>query len=330
MAAASALVLTACGGGDDDDSSSSGGDGGSGGSSEAAGPIDVTVTSLNLCDELYVYYGIENGVFAEHDLNVETVQSTGGAAALAALQSGDVDVAFANPFSIMLAEEQGIDLTIISGAYNSAEPPDDPAGGVAVPVGSDIQGPEDMAGKTMAVNELGGINQIMTEAWIRDAGGDPSETEFVALPFPELAPALINGDVDAANLTAGAIASNADKVELIGNPQGATEEGYTVFATYASNTSWLDDNPEAATRWHDAFVDIQTALEDEANLTAARELATERCGVPAETLASLPSNSLTADVDMAVLEEMAQLGVDAGVLSEVPDVESLVAEDARG
>ena len=86
--ALSAVALSACGGSDEEPAATDSG--------------TLRITTLGLCNEVPVYWAEKNGIFADNGLKVELVKSTGGAAALTALQSGDIDLAFTNPFSTMI------------------------------------------------------------------------------------------------------------------------------------------------------------------------------------------------------------------------------------
>lgn len=318
-AVAATLMVAACG-----DSSSD-----SGGSADPDAPIAVKVSSLNLCDERYLYWGVEKGVFAEHGLDVTVVPGVGGAPGIAALQPGEVNLAFTDPFSIFRAEEQGIDLTVVSAAYTSAQPPAPQAGGVAVKKGSDISGAADLEGKTVAVNELAGINQIMIENWVREADGDPSKVEFVALPFPELGPAVVSGRVDAGQLPASALAMNSDALDSIGNAFTSATGGYAIYATYTGMTDWIKDHPGVEDRWLAAMNESIEQIHDPANEAESFEIASAVCKTPAATLLELPGNTITSSIDMAVLEDMAQMALKSEQLESAPDLESLVVPAVR-
>ena len=63
---------------------------------------------------------------------------------------------------------------------------------------SSIQTPADLAGKTIAVNALKGVGEVMIRAALEKSGVDPNSIKLLALPFPAMRAALANGQVDAA------------------------------------------------------------------------------------------------------------------------------------
>ena len=62
---------------------------------------------------------------------------------------------------------------------------------------SSIRTPADLAGKTIAVNALKGVGEVMIKAALKKVGVDPNSVKLLALPFPAMRSALNNGQVDA-------------------------------------------------------------------------------------------------------------------------------------
>ena len=59
------------------------------------------------------------------------------------------------------------------------------------------QDAEDLAGKTIAVNALKGVGEIVIRAALSKLGVDRNSVKLVAMPFPAMRAALNNGQVDA-------------------------------------------------------------------------------------------------------------------------------------
>src|SRR5665647_3422163 len=66
--------------------------------------------------------------------------------------AGSYDFAFGNYVSVMVAKDKGLDLKYVANGDSSAGSPD--FGAVVVPADSPIKTPADLAGKTVAVNNL--------------------------------------------------------------------------------------------------------------------------------------------------------------------------------
>lgn len=291
------------------------------------GPETVRVTTIGFCNEFYLWWAEEKGVFEEYGIQIEYVQTAGGSAGLAAIMSDSADFSFTNGFTALLSFSQGFPIRFVSGAYESTVAPTPPANGIGVQTDSDLQGPEDLVGKKVGVNELGGINQIMTSEWFRINGVDPQDVNFVALPFQELAPAVIDGSIDAAQIPAVNILSNPEQLRSLGDP--FQEVGKVLFAGYLTTESYLAEHADAAEAFQAALSESVAAVKDPANADEAFAIAGERCNQDPEFLKNSPQQDYTADVDPALLTTMAELLIKEGQLREVPDIETLVPEFAR-
>ncbi|NKX51672.1 ABC transporter substrate-binding protein, partial [Arthrobacter deserti] len=105
--AIAALALTGCGSGSP--SSSVGTAGGTSGST-AGGLQDITVGILSIAPSAVMQYGIDEGIFEKHGLNVELQTGQGGAAMLPAVSTGTMNFAVGNPLSVMVAKDKGLDM----------------------------------------------------------------------------------------------------------------------------------------------------------------------------------------------------------------------------
>jgi NitT/TauT family transport system substrate-binding protein len=186
---AAALLTTtaACG------SSEAGGSGGSGG-----GTTKVKVGAIPIVDVAPLHLGKEKGFFAEQGIEVEVVNTTGGAAAVPGVVSGEFDFAFGNVVSLIVARSQKLPLKAIAEGNSSTGQQGKDFGGIVVPKDSPIRTAAELAGKTVAVNNLKNVGDTTVRASIRKAGGDPSTVKFVELAFPDMPAAVASNRVDAA------------------------------------------------------------------------------------------------------------------------------------
>lgn len=202
--AATALVMaaTACSGSGDD-------------SAEAGTTDEVTTLIVGITpivDHASVFIATEEGFFEEEGLNVSAQPVQGGAAAVPAMVSDDLQAAFASYPSFFLAESQYIGVTIVAEGVRGTEE----TAGIYVTDDSPIEGPADLEGTTIAVNTLNNIGDVSITASLEEEGLDTAGIEFVEYPFPDMMPALEQGAVDAVWLVepfrSGAENSGARKV----------------------------------------------------------------------------------------------------------------------
>ncbi len=288
----------------------------------------VRVTSIGFCNEVYLWWGQEHGIFADHGLDVELVPSQGGAAAVAAVMSEATDFAFTNGFTSLISLSQGFPLKFVSAAYESAPPGQPQVQGVWVSADSDIQSAEDLVDKRIGVNELGGINQIVTSQWLRAMGVDPKDVNFVALPLPQLAAAVADGQIDAAQVPIQNLGESADVLRSLGDPY-QDGPGRVLFAGYVTTQKWFEENADLAEAFHASLAESMEQIQSEEFSEAAFELAAANCNQDPEVLASLPQNPYTADVDVELLGSMGEMLVEEGLLREAPDISEFVPEFAQ-
>lgn len=292
---------------------------------EPEGPTTIRVTSLGLCNEISVFWARDKGIFAANGLEVELVRTQGGAGSLAAIIGGSAEFAFTNAFSTIIAYNQGFPISWIATAYNTTEEPLPVASAVIAGATTGIQAPEDLVRKRIGVNELGGVNQIVTSVWLRKYGVDPTEVNFVALPFPELVPAVVSGRLDAAQVPLSMAARAGDDVVIMEDPY-RHGTGKVVFAGYVVTNDWLEANPDAAR----AFLASLEQANAELLATEERwEVMAANCPVPAVALANQAEQEYLAPVDFELMNKIASILVDEGILREAPDLNDLVPEWSR-
>jgi len=155
--------------------------------------------ALLLDNTAEVFYARELGMFQRAGLNVDITTFPSGGAAASALVGGAVDISIGDMLSVAEAHAQGIPLTYLAPAtvYTKAFP----AYELLVAIDSPIHVARDFNGKTVATNALKNILQVPTEAWIDNNGGDAKSVKFIEVPFPTMAPAILDGRVDAASIS---------------------------------------------------------------------------------------------------------------------------------
>ncbi|MEQ3554336.1 aliphatic sulfonate ABC transporter substrate-binding protein [Pseudonocardia nematodicida] len=244
------LVLSGCAAGENADGSV---DSGSGGSSGASVRLD------------YAYYNPESLVIKEQGWleeelgadSVEWVLSQGSNKANENLRAGVVDIGSTAGTPALLARANGSPIKSID-VYSRPE-----WSAIVVPAGSDITGPEQLAGTRVAVTQ-GTDPYFFLVQTLAGAGLSPSDVEIVNLQHSDGRTALERGDVDAwagldpfmaqSELDAGSQLIyrnldfnsygllNANESFLERDPETAA----TVVRAYERARAWIVENPDAA------------------------------------------------------------------------------------
>ena len=146
----------------------------------------------------FVAFGIEKGMFRKQKLEIDLQPTQGGAATIPALVSGDIQIGGSNVVSLLLASSKDLPIRAIAGGTVAKAEGEKDFGALLAAKGKDIEQPEDLAGKTIAVNTLNNIAEVVVKAALEKQGVDPESLKLSEVPFPEMAPALDKGSVDAA------------------------------------------------------------------------------------------------------------------------------------
>lgn len=191
LAAGLALALAACSGSSPDSSTTTQ-------ESAPTGELTpVTVGVLPIVPSVVLQLGIDEEIFAEHGLEVSLDSGQGGAALVPGVVSGTLDFATSNPLSLMIGRSTGLGVEVVSGYSHARYSGDDVTGVWAMPE-TGIASPADLAGKTVAVNTLGGQGDVTIREMVSQHGGDAETVQFVELGFPDMPAALTAGNIDAA------------------------------------------------------------------------------------------------------------------------------------
>ena len=157
----------------------------------------VRVAALPIAETGALWGAIEEGIFEDHGLEIEVVPAQGGANAIPALLSGDIQFAIGQPFGPIRADAQDLGVVIVGNYANSLAEGDDVNAVVALG-DSGITRPADLAGKKVSVNTIGAAGDLTIRKAVQDDGGDPSTIEFVEVAFPDVPAQLEAGTMDAA------------------------------------------------------------------------------------------------------------------------------------
>jgi NitT/TauT family transport system substrate-binding protein len=195
------------------------------------------------------FYGLEQGFFAKHGLDLTVQKMNSGPAIIAAVVSGSLDVGFSNLFSTITAVQHGIPLIAVAPAAMHVAT--SPAEALIVMKDSPIRGPKDVAGKTLAVIELQGIAHLSAQAWVDDGGGNSSTVKFLELPNRSMLAALEEGRIDVASVASSdypLIGTPASTVRILGDPFNTISSRFLASAWIAARP-WAAANADVVGRF---------------------------------------------------------------------------------
>ncbi|GAA4087565.1 ABC transporter substrate-binding protein [Actinomadura miaoliensis] len=241
LLAAASLAASACTnyGGD-----LSGGAGLAAGRGSADGLRQIKVMDTAGMPSAFLTYGVQRGYFRAEGLDVRMQTSAGGAAAIPALVNGGLDVAGSNVVSAVIAMNRGLPVRMVGSGTSTSTDPERDFSGLVVPAGSPIRSAADLVGKKVAVNTLRNINDIVIDASMRKAGAAAPNARYVEMGFPDMAPALERGDVDAAMLIEPFLTTAVGKgMRVVGRPYSDTRHGLQI-GTFLMAAAKAREQPE--------------------------------------------------------------------------------------
>lgn len=210
----------------------------------ATTPIDIGAQAL---------WAKDQGFFKKAGLDVEVSLISNGAAIASAVAANAVDIGQANIVSLATAHERGLPFVVIApaGYYAATEP----TTAMIVAKNSPFRFAKDLNGKTIAVSGIKNITQVGASAWLSQNGGDYGSVHFIELPFPQMAPALAAGRVDAAVIAEPELSQTLDgNGRLMGNVYDGVAKEF-VLGAWFTTSDWAKGHPDVVKRFQAAMVE---------------------------------------------------------------------------
>jgi NitT/TauT family transport system substrate-binding protein len=309
VAAAAALLAAGCSG--------------SGGSS-AAGPLEKTnlvVAAVPAMDSAGLYIAQQRGYFAQEGLHVQIVPAISSSDVIKKQLAGGFDItAGAYPSYILADEQQHANLKVLVAGSTMAPNVQE----VVVPAGSHITKMSQLSGKTITLNALNNIGQLLVDAMMQD-NAVPGTPRYDVQPFPAMGPLLAQHKLTAAWLPEPFISEYEEKygVEPLADAnQGAAEslpiEGYVV------TQSWLNKYPHTAEAFKIAMDKAQAVAAT--NLDEVQKAMTEFAGVPKLAASVLPSPGFPTNTQAGPLQRVITLMVNFGLMNQGYNAANLIAK----
>ncbi len=293
------------------------------GGSEGAGQpemAEITVGVLPIVDVAPVYLAIAEGLFESEGITVTPEVTQGGAAAIPALQGGDLDIAYGAWPSFLIANQAGIELRAISDGVAAAPGftqflalPDSGLGG----------DPSRMAGTTVALNTLGNLGELALRETLADAGLEFGDVTAIEIPFPEMGAALDGRSVDVIWASEPGVTGNKANVgavtvidSYVGDMERFPVAGYFVTGDFAQQ------NPHTVAAFTRALEAAASMLNDDPDLRA--QVAGTYTELPPEVLESVTFPEYRGTLDIAQLERVYGKMLEHDMIEEGLDIGALV------
>jgi len=216
--------------------------------------VTVTVDTLPISNGLPLDLGIAKGFFNEQGITIKKVVFQSGNDIVLALANHNGDVGYLGYVPMMIARTTGIPLTLLAASEVEGTSAADNWQDILVKGNSSITTPAQLAGKTIAVNALKGVGEVVIKAALQKSGVDPNSIKLLALPFPTMRTALANGQVDAIWTPEPFItqATTIDGARIVMAP-GPVLGNHFPNGGYAALHDWIAKNPGIAKKFATAM-----------------------------------------------------------------------------
>ena len=296
--------------------------GGSASSAPARPLATINLDTLNIANGYPLDLGIQKGFFSKRGIEIKKTVLQSGNDIVLALANGNGDVGYLGYVPAMIARTQGIKFQIIAASDVEGTSESDNWQNIMVKGSSSIRTPQDLAGKTIAVNALKGVGEVMIKAALKKVGVDPNSPKLVAIGFGAMRAALNNGQIDAfwAPEPFVSQALNIDGARIVMAP-GPVLGRFWPIGAYGALDSWVSKNPQLAKSFREAINESLTYAQNH----------------PDEIRALLPSGTQNVRlpiwspvVDRDKLIQLARYTKEYGVITSLPNMTLLVPSTVTG
>src|SRR5215212_9977333 len=290
--------------------------GGSASSSSDRTLATINLRTLNIANALPLDLGVQKGFFSKRGIEINKKVLQSGNDVVLSLANGDGDIGYLGYVPAMIGRVQGIKFQMISASEVEGTNAEDNWQNIMVKGSSSIRTPQDLAGKTIAVNALKGVGEVMIKAALKKVGVDPSSPKLLAINFGAMRSALNNGQIDAFWAPEPFVSQglNIDGDRIVMAP-GPVLGKFWPIGGYGALDGWVQKNPQLAKQFHDAI--SQSLAYAQAHPDEIREL------LPAGTQnVRLPIWSPLVDHDKLV--QLAKYTKEYGVISTLPNFATLI------
>ena len=231
------------------------------------------------------------------------------------MYGGSAEIGGSSIFEPMVARGNGLDIMFIAASTRiRSNPPDN--SGVAVRTNDSIHSAKDLAGKKISAGLINSVNYVHMREWLqKQRRRSEARSQFLEIPFPQMADALFQNRLDAvwnvepfltfmlksgnARVLAYPYQENVPRMDITG---------------YMAKESWVKANPDVARRFKRA-IDRATTYLINATKEERDDWVAKYTGAKPEVVAAmkLPEfttefnvPSLKANLDIAVRQKLAK------------------------
>ena len=275
----------------------------------------ITVGHATASDFLPAFVGKEKGIFAKRGLDVTLQVMANIALTPATLMSNSIQIGTTTPTTLLLAQENGIDVVVVSGGSRLQKT--NPRISLVTRPGVIVNTAQDLRGKKVGVPGFNAIIDMFLKKWLLNHNVALKDVNFVESMLPNMSDMLKAGQVDAITpiepvvsraIAAGGIKSVDFYSEV--NPD-------VVAAFWIADRTWADANRKTVLAFQAAYSEsIAYILK---NPDESRQIEQKVLGFAARSFPTFSTVVTPQDFDV-----VSSIGRELGVMRQQLDHNKLV------
>lgn len=276
-----------------------------------------------LVDDAPLFIAQQRHLFDHAGIKLRLVPEPDDHAALSALKSGAVDVAFGSDVGLLKAAANGADIRLQAEAYLAGP---NTMAIVAPPQLQYDLNPKQIEQHPIAVNELGGLAQMVLEPTLGFLGVDPHKQPMRAMPFKNMIQALRNHQVVSAWLEEPYLTEAQKQLGYfaLGTARGGQTD--MPMSSYATTTRFAEQNPITVRVFRQVMSQAQQLASD---VHLVHQALPRYCDVDRSTAALVSVGTFPQSLSVVRLQRVADDMQQAKLLNTRLDVKPLVPPELR-
>ena len=284
-------------------------------SSAPRATTELRLLTLPIANALPLDLGVQKGFFSQQGITFKKTTLQSGNDVVLAMGNNNGDIAYAGFVPMMIGSTSGIPLQLLASSEVEGTSASDNWQNILVKGSSSIHTPQDLRGKTVAVNALKGVGEIMIRAAFEKLGMPSNAARLTAIPFPQMRAALNNGQVDAVwtpEPFLSQILSDGGRSVMAPGPVLGR---YFPIGGYAAKPSWISANKGLAQRFRTAM---------NRSLVYAQSHPDEIRALLAPAIRNIRLPIWSPLIDRGKLQQLANYSRKYDVISKLPNMKELV------
>ncbi|MGH3435999.1 MAG: ABC transporter substrate-binding protein [Sciscionella sp.] len=277
----------------------------------------LRIGTQGLIDDAPLYIAQDKQLFAGTGMRVQLIPEDNDQAALSALRSGAIDLAFTSDVGAFSAVASGTKLQVQAEAYQAG------TATMAIATRSDMRftDPSTLDNVTVAVPQMNDLGTMVTTHTLMALGVKMSAIKYVKMPFKDMIPAIQNGTITGGWLEEPYL-TQADR--QLGSYDIPTDTGghlHLPMSSYSSTQKFAEQNPHMLQIFRTVLSKAQGLAADRHEV---QRVLPEYAGVDATTAALVSIGTFPTSLSTIRLQRVADMMQSARLLNTRLDVQALV------